>query len=55
MLHDASPTDLQRLRATIFDIADGERRRNAAMMEGQCPIFTALITNSRRAAVIVRT
>ena len=31
----------QRLRAMIFEIADGEQRRNSATVEGRCPTLTA--------------
>ena len=44
----------QRLRANIFDIADGEQRRKAVIIEGPCPILTAFKTNSCLAAVTLR-
>ena len=31
----------QRLRAMIFEIADGEQRMNSATAEGRCPTLTA--------------
>jgi len=53
--HKSSYSQPQRLRATIFEIADGVQRRNAATAEGRCPILTAFTTNSRRTAVTFRT
>jgi len=53
--HESNYSHAQRLRATIFDMADGEQRRKAAIIEGRCPILTAFKTNSRLAAVTLRT
>ena len=39
----------------IFEIADGEQRRNSATADGRCPILTAFKTNSWRTAVTFRT
>ena len=39
----------------IFEIADGEQRRNSATADGWCPILTAFDTNARRTAVTSRT
>jgi len=42
--HEANHSHAQRLRATIFDMADGEQRRKAAIIEGRCPILTGSFT-----------
>ena len=39
----------------IFEIADGEQRRNSATADGRCPILTAFKTNAWRTAVTFRT
>ena len=32
----------QRLRAMIFELADGEQRRNSATADGRCPILMSM-------------